>query len=246
MNLLVDLGNTRLKWALSSNDQWQHSGDLMPNDNMVSLLDNAWSALKPPTKSVIASVTGTESLQEVKRWMAAHWSLKPYVLMAGKEMLGVRNHYRQPEKLGSDRWAALIAAHHVLSAHVAVVDCGTAVTVDALSANGDYLGGMIFPGIRLLRESLVTGTQGINVTVGSDKTCLAHSTADGIAAGTLYGLSGAIERVLREFKTQLGAPMQVLVTGGDARLIIPHLDYPVTEIPDLVLQGLALIAEKLP
>ena len=246
MNLLVDLGNTRLKWALDRGERWEPGGDIVHAHGVGDLLDQAWSTLEPPAKAVVASVAGTEALTAMQHWMTSHWSLQPRVLVASKELLGVRNHYSQPDSLGSDRWAALIAAHHIVKGPLVVVDGGTAVTLDALSAEGDYQGGVIFPGLNLLRQSLDTGTHGIKVEAGNPRNCLARTTADGIAAGTLFGLSGAIDRVVSEFKRTLGVDTQVILTGGDGRQLAALLSTPVKVMPDLVLKGLGLIAERLP
>jgi len=157
----------------------------------------------------------------------------------------VRNRYRQPEQLGVDRWVALIGARGLTSSAACVVDCGTAVTVDALSAEGEFLGGAVFPGLRLLRDSLVRGTAGIPANEGDATDCLARSTADGVAAGTLFGLAGAVERLIDEYRRTLGATMRVFLTGGDAPALAARLRAAHTPVPDLVLKGLARIADTL-
>jgi type III pantothenate kinase len=126
-----------------------------------------------------------------------------------------------------------------------VVDCGTAVTVDALSADGEFLGGAVFPGLRLLRDSLVQGTAGIPATEGDATDCLARSTADGVAAGTLFGLAGAVERLIDEYRRTLGETTRVFLTGGDAPALAARLRAAHTPVPDLVLKGLARIADTL-
>ena len=161
------------------------------------------------------------------------------------DQLGVKNSYREPGQLGADRWAALLAARGLTSMAACVVDCGTAVTVDALSANGEFLGGMIFPGLQLLRRSLMQGTQGVKVSEGNVMDCLARSTADGVAAGTLFGLAGAVDRLIAEYRQTLGEAMQVFLTGGDAPVLASRLQTATTPVPDLVLKGLARIAETL-
>ena len=104
---------------------------------------------------------------------------------------------------------------------------------------------MIFPGLRLLRGSLVQGTGGIRVADGGDADCLARATADGVAAGTLFGLTGAVERLIHEHRRTLGEDMQVLLTGGDGPRLAPRLSVAFTPVPDLVLRGLARIADTL-
>jgi type III pantothenate kinase len=157
--------------------------------------------------------------------------------------LGVTNRYHEPATLGADRWAALIAARQQSQAAQCVVDCGTAMTVDALSAAGEFLGGVILPGISMARAALLANTQGIRVAEGDEGSCLARATGDGVAAGSVFGLAGAIERIVAEQRRALGADARVLVTGGDAPRLLPLLRGSVTHEPELVLKGLKLIAE---
>jgi type III pantothenate kinase len=240
MNLLVDLGNARIKWARAQTGSWQAAAALLGDKPLDELFDSLWADMSLPQKVVVACVANPKILQAMDRWLLGH------VVKAQRELLGVKNHYREPITLGADRWAALIAAHHMSTRPVSVVDCGTAVTVDALSAQGDFLGGVILPGLRLLRSSLVGATQEIREINGDDTTCLGLSTADAVAGGSAFGLAGALERIITEQAKQLGKGFQVLVTGGDAVRVLPRLqvEVPVEHVPDLVLRGLALIAEE--
>jgi len=245
MNLLVDLGNSRLKWAQRDAGRWHADATLLESENMAPLLDRVWGGMTAPRQVVVCSVSDPRRLQTLGQWVRARWSLSPRIIRSRAEQLGVKNRYREPEQLGADRWAALIGARGLTASAACVVDCGTAVTVDALSAQGEFLGGAIFPGLRLLRGSLVQGTGGIKVADGSDTDCLARSTADGVAAGTLFGLVGAVERLIHEYRRTLGETMQVLLTGGDAPLLASRLSVAFTPVPDLVLRGLARIADSL-
>ena len=245
MNLLIDLGNSRLKWAQQDAGRWHTDAALLEAEDMAPLLDRVWSGMTVPRQVVVCSVSDPRRLQTLEQWVRARWSMAPRVIRSQAEQLGVKNRYREPEQLGADRWAALIGARSMTSSAACVVDCGTAVTVDALSAEGEFRGGMIFPGLRLLRDGLAGGTVGIKITDGSDADCLARSTADGVAAGTLFGLAGAVERLIHEYRRTLGDSMQVLLTGGDAPQLGPRLSVAFTPVPDLVLKGLARIADTL-
>ena len=241
MNLLIDLGNSRLKWAQQAPGLWRTGAALLEHA-LPSLLDRLWRDMDVPQKIVICSVSTSERMQALEQWVQARWSVTPRIVRAQAEQLGVKNRYRQPEQLGVDRWVALIGARGLTSSAACVVDGGTAVTVDALSADGEFLGGAVFPGLRLLRDSLVQGTAGIPATEGDATDCLARSTADGVAAGTLFGLAGAIDRILDEQAAMLGAAPQVLITGGDAPPLLALLRHVVQHTPDLVLEGVARIA----
>ncbi len=245
MNLIIDLGNSRVKWAISAQDLWQTDSVLLSDRDMLTVFDQAWSGMEAPQNVVVANVAGKRRLHELEQWIKKHWSMPLHVIKAQWELLGVKNSYHEPSRLGADRWAALIATRALTSSSACVVDCGTAVTIDALSAQGEFLGGVIFPGLGILRISLVQGTDGIETTAGNDTSCLARSTVDGVAAGTLFGLVGAIEHILREYQQTLGDDLQVFLTGGDAATVASRMTRPVQQVPDLVLKGLARIAETL-
>ena len=245
MQLLVDLGNSRLKWAQSAPNDWNTGIAVHVGQRMESVLDAAWGKLIRPEKILMSSVAASDARAALLAWCQRHWALAPVVIHAQAEQLGVRHCYADPETFGADRWAALIAVRGLTRENACVVDCGTAVTVDALSAGGDFRGGAIFPGLQLLRASLLHGTGGIYAADGESDSAFGCSTPDAVAAGTLQGLIGAVARLLEEQMRALGAGTQVFVTGGDALLLLPRLKIPAKEIPDLVLQGIARIADTL-
>jgi len=246
MRLLVDLGNSRLKWASSAAGQWRPGVAAYRGVEMDELLEQTWSELPLPQVAVMAAVAADADREALERWIEGRWRIPVHSVRARPELAGVVNRYRDPAALGPDRWAALIGARAELPEDaVCVVDCGTAVTVDALTADGQFAGGVIFPGLALLRESLKAGTAGLRAAEGNEASCLALSTADGIAAGTLYGLAGAIERVCGEFERALGEPAKLVMTGGDADHIAALLLRPALRVPDLVLKGLDRIADTL-
>jgi type III pantothenate kinase len=246
MNLLIDLGNSRLKWAQHAAGLWRTDAVLLDSEkNIESLFDRAWGKIEKPQRVIVCSVSSPERLKTLEQWTQACWSITAHVARPQAQQLGVKNLYRQPEQLGADRWAALIGARGLTDSAACVVDAGTAVTVEALSAGGEFLGGAIFPGLRLLRDSLARGTVAIAPAEGNAADCLARATADGVVAGTLFGLAGAVERLIDEYRRSLGEPMEIFLTGGDAPALTAHLRVPATMVPDLVLKGLARIADSL-
>lgn len=244
MNLLVDLGNSRLKWAQSTAGKWITGAVLHAQQDPGALLDGAWTKLEKPERILMTSVAPEATRAALTDWCRRRWKLEPIAIRARKEQLGVKHCYAQPETFGADRWAALIAARALTRANACIVDCGTAVTVDALAADGQFRGGAIFPGLRLLRESLVRGTGGIPAVEGKTDSALGCSTADAVAGGTQHGLVGAVALLVAEQIAALGGQAEVFLTGGDAPLLRAHLKPPVREVPDLVLRGLARIAEN--
>jgi len=246
MRLLVDLGNTRLKWVMSGVGTWQPAALELRSAAPEEALTEAWGDLPAPRAVVAVSVAAAAATEALERWVHARWGIETHWVRAQAEQLGVVNRYREPSALGADRWVALIGARAEFpDSACCVVDCGTAVTVDALTAQGEFLGGVILPGLTLSRSALLQGTAGIRVHEGSEVSCLARTTADAVAAGTLYALTGGIERICAEFEQELGQSMKLVVTGGDADRIAARLTRPVRRVPDLILRGLERIADHL-
>lgn len=246
MWLLIDLGNSRLKWVCSPAPGWCPGTAAHAGRDVTDVLRDVWGGLEAPRGALAVSVAAQETRAALERWVGERWGIAVHSVRARREQCGVVNRYRDPAALGADRWAALIGARRELPDRgVCVVDCGTAVTIDALSAAGVFGGGVIFPGLALLRRTLTAGTAGIREADGDESSPLARSTADAVAAGALYGLAGAVERVCREFEYAQGEPMELLLTGGDAERVAARLTRPARRVPDLVLRGLAGIAETL-
>jgi len=243
MMLLVDLGNSFMKWAFSCEGDWRTGRSRHAGQSLSAVLEAAWQKGDSPGRIVACSVAPADTYQAFSVWCMSHWGIAPERMVATAHFASVVNAYREPEQLGADRWAALIAARAMVPGDVAVVDCGTAVTIDFLAASGEHQGGVIFPGLSLLRSSLQAGTGGIRDTDGDAESVFARSTADGVAAGTAVGLVGAIAQVLDTFgRERKDATWPVLLTGGDAEFAASRLNRATRVVPDLVLLGLKEMA----
>jgi type III pantothenate kinase len=242
MILLVDIGNSRIKWECRQGAQIHAEGKtLRPAEGLDRTFDAQWAALTP-RRVVTSNVAGQHITDQLTAWCERNWALSPRFIATAAEGYGVRNGYEDYRQLGVDRWLALIAAWHRCHGASCVVDCGTAVTLDALSPNGEHLGGMILPGLALMRMSLHKHTEGIRVEEGGQPVLFARNTRDGIAAGGANAVAGGIDRFVLELKQRLGE-VRCLITGGDAGYLLPLLADRFEEIPNLVLQGLAIMAE---
>ncbi len=257
MNLVLDLGNSRCKWALARppgmaevrntqeqffrNDRLTRGGAFAYGEDFTRALDQAFGPLPRPDQVAAVSVAGAVRTDTLAQWVQHHWNLDLLRCRARAMQCGVTNTYKDPAQLGADRWAALIAARALRPGAVCVVDCGTALTIDALDRNGVYRGGVILPGLALMRDALLR-TQGVREVLGDAASPLAQTTADGVHAGTLFGLAGAIDRILDEQASRLGDTPQNLITGGDAQPLLALLRHSVQHSPDLVLEGVACIA----
>jgi type III pantothenate kinase len=233
MRLLVDAGNTRIKWALTRGDEWLRSG-VLPTARAAEL--SAQFAETPFVREVwVSNVAGEAVARALREAVAADaW----HFVAACERQCGVRNGYEQSAQLGSDRWAALIAAWHLVGARCLVVSCGTATTVDALSDEGEFLGGLILPGIELMQRSLCGATAQLEPGRGS-YAAFPLNTADAMFSGAVQAVCGAIERQ----HGLLGAA-PVVLGGGAAESLRGRLNLPLRLEDNLVLQGLWLIARE--
>ncbi|MEE8388980.1 MAG: type III pantothenate kinase [Acidiferrobacterales bacterium] len=246
MKLLIDLGNSRLKWAWSDADLWQSGAIEINRKPAATLMASVGEPHGAPRKVGVVSVAPPQLLDGVRQFIEDKWGVTPVMVESVTGQAGVFNGYQDPEQLGNDRWAALVAARAETSSPVCVISCGTAITIDAMNSQGRFIGGSIFPGLELLRQSLGRGTAGIDTTHGSDNSCQATSTADAVMGGTLFGLAGAINKVVAEHHRILGDHCVNILTGGSGEIVAPLLEFPVQPIPDLVLRGVKRIIEAQP
>jgi type III pantothenate kinase len=238
--LAIDAGNTRIKWALHDGAAWIARGTLSTAE--ADSVGALWSGFSPGTRAIASNVAGDAVGARIDA-ACAHHGLKLAFIASQRAQLGVTNGYRDPAQLGSDRWAALVAAHRSASGHKLVVSAGTALTIDALCGDGRFLGGLIVPGPALMRRSLDRGTAGLRLTEGAFDP-FPTSTPDAITTGALQAAIGALAR-MREAMARRGVPAERLIlSGGAAADIEPHLPMPATLNDNLVLDGLALIARE--
>ena len=233
--LAVDAGNSRVKWGLAEGDAWRVL-DAAALDDLERMADESWPAFPAPERIAVANVAGT-AVQERLAKLLARWRVPPVWLRPVRAACGVTNGYTDPAQLGVDRWAALVAARARHAGASLVVMAGTATTIDRLDASGDFRGGMILPGLELMKRSLAQGTAGLPLARGAyaDEP---RSTPDAIETGCLAAQAGAIERAY----ARLPAGSPCLLSGGGARALVPVLDLPVQEVEHLVLEGVLRLA----
>lgn len=232
--LLIDAGNSRIKWAWADGPTWLRQGALALSDT--AILQQQLAALPTPDKIMASNVAGDHTAQLIVDACSA-WGMEVKFIAARQEQCGVRNSYEQPSQLGSDRWAALIAAWQQARDACLVVHCGTATTVDALSNEGEFLGGLILPGLDLMQSSLARATAGLPAGHG-EWAAFPRNTADAMASGAIQATCGAIQQQYARLGT---AGAYCLLSGGAARVVEPHLELPVEIVDNLVLRGLQII-----
>lgn len=241
MKLLLDLGNSRLKWAVWDGGRLGQTGvtPRRQTENFAEL-----EALPRPEQVVVVSVAGPATDHRLAERIAVLWHLNPRFLKAEAEAAGVINGYRQADRLGVDRWLALIGARGEVDGWTVVVDAGTALTLDVLDPAGVHQGGIIVPGIGLMRRALLAGTAGIvpeDEHQDGEGGWLGRSTGEGVARGTLLAVTACCRRFIDTIAP--GQPISCLLTGGDAQQLRPWLEadsrLQVRLLPQLVLQGVA-------
>ncbi len=241
MNLLIDMGNTRLKWATTENGQLIAGQPLLNTCiNRQGLID-AWNAIAPPGRIAVSCV-GADRLLELVQSVAFELWLDVDVIVARSQnqAFGLINAYRQPEKLGIDRWLSLVAAWRQYRGPLCIADCGTAITIDLIDADGRHQGGLISPGLTLMKKSLLHGTEALPYTEAVYAPGPADFTEAAIYNGTLAAAVGLIEHVL----TTQAANTRLVLAGGDAGLIAGQLNVAFVVDPDLVLRGLLCVLEE--
>lgn len=242
MNLLIDSGNSFIKWTR------QIDAKLTPvrrcHSSAVASLHDVWNGYDVPERVIIANVAGKSIASEIKRTVSELWHVDAEFVVSSRNCCGLTNSYHSPGQLGVDRWMAMAAAFQLTSDPVIVVDCGTAVTIDLVDQEGLFVGGVIMPGLNTSFQSLRAGTEAVEDinSIRKDVSPVAKSTEDGVAIGVLLGVVGGIERVVREQAQLLGDAPIVFLTGGDAEALLPHLTMPTVLQSDLVLQGLQIVA----
>lgn len=230
MNLLLDLGNSRLKWAFAKmpGQTLQHS------EIKKETLRILWRDLQPE-KIGVSCVGKVELLNVITTVARELWCEIPiHFATSQAEFFDIKNGYSQPEKLGIDRWLALVAVRQKTHLPVCIADCGTAITIDVLNENGEHEGGLICAGLTLMKNTLALNTADLPFATSSLKIGLASETESAIYNGTLFAASGFIEKIMK----QQSPNTQLFLTGGDAEIIGSQLHLPFSLEKNLVLEGL--------
>jgi len=247
MILVIDVGNTRLKWA------WLTSTGLSDQQAIVHREANpgVWEAAlfesgQKPSRVLVSNVAGPAIAKALTQLSKKMFHLNAEFITAASEYRGLANGYLDPSLLGADRWLALIGAWTLARSALCVVDVGTAVKVDSVDPNGQHLGGLIVPGIHMMREALLSKTSDIakaaECSTPSLAGVLANNTTGAVSRGAVFALAGMADRAAEVIEQSTGAKPKLFITGGDAGMITGTMRSRGEIVPDLVLQGLAVIA----
>lgn len=247
--LAIDVGNTRLKWALYAQPlpgAVALAQGAVFLENIDSLAEGDWKALAAPASMLGCNVAGDAVRRRVEEQLEL-WDLSPRWAVSSNADGGVANGYDHPARLGHDRWVALIGArwhaqHRGHGGPTLVVMIGTAVTVDAMDAEGRFLGGFILPGHGIMLSALQSGTAGLRVPTGEVQR-FPTNTSDALTSGGTFAITGAIERMHRHIVAHCGAAPLVLVTGGAGWKVVPYLDIGHELVEPLIFDGLLALQQ---
>lgn len=243
--LLIDLGNTRIKWAIlapEAGPSWRSGACAWEGECSTATLDTAFAPLPRPSAVWANPLAREEVNRAVADWCEQHWSLTPTWARSEAQRAGLKNGYQAPERLGADRWLAMLAAWTELGSSFCVADCGTAVTVDLVNARGEHQGGFLLPGRRLSGELFATST-GLNSNARAALGQPGRNTDQALAEGWLAATTGLVERVYADCRAA-DPSAALFLTGGDAEPVARLGGWQSRLRPDLVLRGLALRAQE--
>jgi type III pantothenate kinase len=247
MTLLIDIGNTRIKWATQNGGvlgaQSAASHAAWGRDE----IENTVLAQSTPQRVVVANVGGSKIGELLREVVRSTWNIEVQFVHSTSQAGDVRNAYPEPANLGVDRWMAMIGAHAMQRVPVCIVSVGTAMTIDALDGDGRHLGGVIVPGPDLMVTSLLRNTSEIATraaqgNIGAD--VFADNTLGAIRQGAVNALAALVERAVQSMQAKVSAKPVLLLTGGASASLEGLLQYPYRHVPDLVLRGLAVVAES--
>ena len=245
--LLLDIGNTRVKWGVFDGSDIRRTGSISHQKIVESGVTALTTRLPRRVNHIYAcNVAGSSVGAKLSGVVGLHCNSDVRFVRVDRAAFGITNCYRKPRQLGVDRWVAMIGAYAEFACGLCIVDAGTAVTIDALSRSGEHLGGQIIPGLALMEQVLVAETGDIGPAkkrggrTPTGMALFADNTDAAIRNGASCAVCGAIEAAVRRLRAA-GYRPKIVLTGGDASRILKQLDVGFSHRPNLVLQGLAFM-----
>ncbi|MEM7081202.1 MAG: type III pantothenate kinase [Pseudomonadota bacterium] len=238
--LLIDAGNSRLKWAIWRDGVLVEHGSSDYNDDEDRGVAAALEGVGSVRRVALGSVASSAVAKGVRAWAASRAPTLDVRDVAVEPLPVLEPAYSDYGSLGVDRWLALLGARSLYPGHVCVADCGTALTLDALAADGRHLGGVIVPGYTLMQEALLTQTARIrDADQPLPDTVFGTSTGAAVNAGATFSLAAVLDRFVAETRERLEGEVVVFATGGARERLLRFATCDVIDEPDLVLLGLA-------
>jgi type III pantothenate kinase len=240
--LLLDRGNTCLKWQLIAHNDYVQKGIADNEVNISAALSEL--DVKQISEIWVSSVSNQVFEKELIQWAQKNSISEINFVHSEAEAFGLKNSYADPQQLGVDRWLAMLGARKQYQGMLCVVDCGTACTLDLVASDGQHIGGFIVPGMSLMAKSLLSNTQRIAVEEYQTDTFLGKNTSQAVMLGVKQSLRAFIQQTLLDIEGKYKEPVTLIITGGDCNNLAMVLNVHCNDEPDLVFKGLQCYAEQ--
>lgn len=239
--LLIDVGNSQIKCAIGAGINLEIPRQLAYQKyDLHDQFDRLFQGYA--SQPVFISCVVENMNEPLSQWFQHRWSVQPVFVVAVDKMCGVVNSYTKPEALGVDRWLAMVAAYNKFKMALCIIDCGTAVTVDVVNADGVHQGGLIMPGLQLMQDSLFSNTSKI-VAAKGELVELALNTKDAVESGCCYLLVSGLDNICQR-QQAVFPDLCIVMTGGNGEYISRKMQADSVFIATLVLDGLRLAATR--
>ena len=247
--LAIDVGNTNTVLGLFDGDEltrsWRIKTDARSTADEMALTFSGLLQGQLPLSGIALCSTVPAVLRELRQMLTAYHVDVPTVIVEPGTKTGVPILTDNPKEVGADRIVNTIAAHQIYGGPSIVVDFGTSTNLDVVSAQGEFLGGALAPGIEISLDSLASrAAQLRKVELVRPRSVIGKNTVEALQAGALYGFAGQVDGLVRRIEDEIGPVMAVIATGGLAPIVVPESETITHHDPDLTLIGLRLVFEK--
>ena len=247
--LAIDVGNTNTVLGLFDGDEltrsWRIKTDARSTADEMALTFSGLLQGQLPLSGIALCSTVPAVLRELRQMLTAYHVDVPTVIVEPGTKTGVPILTDNPKEVGADRIVNTIAAHQIYGGPSIVVDFGTSTNLDVVSAQGEFLGGALAPGIEISLDALASlAAQLRKVELVRPRSVIGKNTVEALQAGALYGFAGQVDGLVRRIEDEIGPVMAVIATGGLAPIVVPESETITHHDPDLTLIGLRLVFEK--
>lgn len=243
MELLLDIGNTSVNWALLEKDKYSHTGIFYYDKSQIENSFQKKLVLpEKPSRVLVANVAGGNVYAQLADWVNKNWQCELWQATVTEKFNELKNSYSDVQQMGVDRWCAMVASWHTHQSAICLIGCGTALTADLIDSKGQHLGGFIMPGITLMQHALVNNTEQIDGEIKNQASLdYAKDTQTAINNGAFIASVSMIDAVSLRFAEELGQEPKYILSGGMGEMIKPLLNRSFEYAPNLVLEGLSLL-----
>ena len=243
MELLLDIGNSSVNWAIQEQDNFNVTGAFAYSKNSFEKkIKENLSSIEKPAAVLVSNVAGNQIFMLLNNWVKEQWQQECWQPDVSAEYKALKNSYADTTQMGLDRWLSMIASWEMNQSAVCLVSCGTALTIDSIDNEGKHLGGYIIPGIELMQKALITNTVQINTEIRKEASIeYAKDTQTAINNGAFLTTVLMIDGVIDRFNAQSNSKAKCIISGGMANLIKPLLKHSFELEPNLVLMGLSIL-----